>query len=365
MKCKYCNLSAGFFRWKHKECEEKHDNAVKEITKIVDEAFEVSLLDDSIYERVSRIGSDGYVGQEELHSLLFKVVKSNLNNKRNMDGEFVLSFVGFLPNDVRDKLQNDKSYLRYWKDKLEEDLSDITATGQLKREVADEFVNLLEVNSSSLRKTIINVALSGLSRKINLCLSDGLIEKDEEDSIANYIQQNKLVDTTELYYNASYVRLQQALVIRDLQEGKKPDISAKRYETTGIPIILGKNEYIIWAFYGVHGYEEKTGKRYTGQSRGVSYRICKGVYYRTGGTKGHIETYQYHDDLGRDTLVVTNKNIIFCGKKIVKIPVGKVISYKGYSDGVELIKDAATPKSYLFSGCDPWFIINAIQVLAS
>ena len=60
---------------------------------------------------------------------------------------------------------------------------------------------------------------------------------------------------------------------------------------------------------------------------------------------------------------MTNKNLVFVGTKSIKIPLSKIISYTPYQDGIEIVKDAATPKGYTFAGYDPWFTINAVQSL--
>ena len=59
---------------------------------------------------------------------------------------------------------------------------------------------------------------------------------------------------------------------------------------------------------------EKTQKRYVGNSSGFSFRVCKGVTYRTGQRRGRPieETYT---EKNKGLLYVTNKRIIFVSDK--------------------------------------------------
>lgn len=59
---------------------------------------------------------------------------------------------------------------------------------------------------------------------------------------------------------------------------------------------------------------EKMRKRYVGRSNGFSFRVCRGVTYRTGQNKGTPieETYT---EKNKGLLYVTNKRIIFVSEK--------------------------------------------------
>ena len=127
--------------------------------------------------------------------------------------------------------------------------------------------------------------------------------------------------------------------------------------------MLGKKENVLWVFKNVEGYEEKTGHKYIGGSNGVSMRICKGVYYHVGASKGHSVAYQYQTPLGRGIFVVTNKYLYFLGVKQVKLSISKILYFEPYSDGIVLVKDGTNPKPYTFIGFDSWFVVNAMQLL--
>ena len=45
---------------------------------------------------------------------------------------------------------------------------------------------------------------------------------------------------------------------------------------------------MLWLFRYVTLQMQKVRREMVGRTRGVSIRICKGVYYRTGGFRGHL-----------------------------------------------------------------------------
>lgn len=59
---------------------------------------------------------------------------------------------------------------------------------------------------------------------------------------------------------------------------------------------------------------EKTQKRYVGNSSGFSFRICKGVTYRTGQRRG-TPVEETYTEKNKGLLYITNKRIIFVSDK--------------------------------------------------
>ena len=93
----------------------------------------------------------------------------------------------------------------------------------------------------------------------------------------------------------------------------------------------------------------------------VSIRIAKGIYYRTGAFKGEkVETNEtIHADTG--LLGITNKHIYFSGRtKNFRIRHDKIVSFKTFSNGIGLQRDAATAKPQSFVTGDGWFTYNLL-----
>ena len=280
---------------------------------------------------------------------------------------FMMAFVESLPQQTKDSLCETPYYADYMRKLLEEGFSSSnlipisnSCTSVITQEQKDILMYARAAQSDTIQKVTDRCVLTYIEHAIEKALSDGLIEPEEEDYIHRLTEEFGLSGTSVLYNSQCYQRLVKALVLRDILEGKP----VERVNFNNIPILLGKTEKMVWAFTQVYAYEEKTKRTYVGKSRGVNVKICKGVYYRVGASKGYPVDQQYQSPLGAGVLCITTKNLTFVGNKSVKIPINKVISYTEYSDGIEIIKDGANPKPYTFVGCDTWFLINAIQLLS-
>lgn len=65
-------------------------------------------------------------------------------------------------------------------------------------------------------------------------------------------------------------------------------------------------------------------------------------------------------------LVITNKHIYFSGNnKNFRINYKKIISFKPYSDEIEIQRDTATAKPQIFLTDDGWFTYNLVMNLAN
>ena len=118
-------------------------------------------------------------------------------------------------------------------------------------------------------------------------------------------------------------------------------------------------------FEDVKYHEHKKRTEYVGGSRGVSFRVAKGVYYRTGAFKGRrVETMeQVHVDSG--LLGMTSKHLYFVGEhKRFRIRFDKIISFEPLKDGISVQRDAMTATPQTFITGDGWFTYNLVANLA-
>src|SRR5690606_38189287 len=132
-----------------------------------------------------------------------------------------------------------------------------------------------------------------------------------------------------------------------------------------LPFNLQKSEQLVWVFQGVDYYEQKTRTRYVGGSQGVSIRIAKGVYYRTGAFKG--ERVQTAETIHADTglMGLTNKHIYFAGSaKRFRVAYNKIVTFEPFSDGIGIQKDTQSAKPQSFCTHDGWFTYNLVTNLA-
>lgn len=355
MKCKYCHQPAGWFSSKHKECEEKHNHSLKIIHTTIKNRLSspCGCNYNLINEELANILSEGYVTQDIFHNEICKATEESLT-PNNQNIFTICNFINSLPHEVKENIYANRNFINY----LEEYFGNYF---KCSHHIDSNYTNLIKElkNNEKLTEHIDKVFVSFIEDKIKHILDDGITDYEEEEEIKKYIELLVLDESETMYNSDMYNKFVQSLVLRDIQEGKR----VERIKLDRIPVLLGKTEYILWAFNNVAGYEEKTGRRYEGGSAGINLRICKGVYYNVGSTEGHSIEYQYKNSLGQGLCIMTNKNIYFIGDKHIKIPVNKIISIEPYNNGIVIVKDGANPLPFTFLGCDSWFISNALNLL--
>jgi hypothetical protein len=209
------------------------------------------------------------------------------------------------------------------------------------------------INQELMRQLIIK----GWENFVEKSLDDGVLTKEEENWLSEYAEYFKL-NQNDLNDNDYYTKFIQGSVLREILNGNIPE----RVNIEGqLPFNLKKGEKIVWVFQNVRYLEQKTAKQYAGGYAGVSIKIAKGVYYRTGGFKGRSietpETVQVDSGI----LCLTQTHIYFSGgNKNFRIPYDKIVSFTPYSDGIGIQKDSVTSKPQAFITGDGWFIYNLL-----
>lgn len=101
-----------------------------------------------------------------------------------------------------------------------------------------------------------------------------------------------------------------------------------------VPVLLRKNETAYLVRENVCLYE---GRRYTYRSSGVgmSLRVARGVWMRSGTRSGSIESEDIMKLLDEGSFVLTNKRIIFVGdRKSIQIPLKHILAVDVKEDGL-------------------------------
>jgi hypothetical protein len=218
---------------------------------------------------------------------------------------------------------------------------------------------IIEIEQSTLVSASDRKALlvKGWENSVEQFLEDGILDVAEEHRLIEFKNRFEL-SQSELDRNGALTRTAKAAVLRDVLNGIIPE----RLSVEGnLPINFQKGEQIVWAFPDSKYLEDKTRRQYVGSSRGVSVRVMKGVYYRVGAFKGHaVESNQrVHIDTG--WVVVTSKNIYFARpRKSLRLPYAKIVSFEPFSDGIGVMRDAATAKPQVFVTGDGWFTYNLV-----
>jgi hypothetical protein len=220
---------------------------------------------------------------------------------------------------------------------------------------------IAEIERSSLvppteRKSLL---VSGWERSVNVFLEDGILDEAEEHRLVEF---KNIFSLNDLDRHGAVTKVVKAAVLRDVLNG----VISERFVFGGsLPINLQKGEQIVWAFAGSRYLEDKIRREWVGRSQGVSFRVAKGVYYRVGATKGHSVEHTERALADRGWLIITNKHIYFAGpKKSLKIPYSKIVSFQPFSDGIGIMRDAASAKAQFFLKDDGSFTYNLVTNLA-
>lgn len=219
----------------------------------------------------------------------------------------------------------------------------------IKRIIADS-----HIDSPSLEKQYLSLFDTAVEQYLN----DGIIDTAEERTLARFIQYSGLQQGV-LNTNKSLEKMLQSKVIQDILSGKTP---TPRIQVSGdFPFMLGKTENLVWLYRNITLHQQKVKKEYVGRTHGMSFRIMKGVYYRTGGFKGHPVETTIMQKIGVGSVCFTDKHIYFASpEKSLKIPYQKILSVDSYSNGVGIQKDGANDKPIFLEGVDSWFAYNVI-----
>ena len=177
----------------------------------------------------------------------------------------------------------------------------------------DFYLKEREINAIIQSSYIDNNALqqvycSVFDEAIDNYLNDGIIETKENQTVARFMQFTGLPQAV-LNANQSLEKVVQSKVLQDILQGKVPTPNIKILGD--FPFLLGKGENLIWLFRNITLHQQKVQREYVGRTHGMSFRVMKGVYYRTGGFKGHPVETTIMQRIGTGSVCLTDKNLYF------------------------------------------------------
>lgn len=200
---------------------------------------------------------------------------------------------------------------------------------------------------------------NGIAGALDHFLSDHVLTEEEEATIERHLRFLPVTGETLTTLGISE-QIAKASILRSLGNGEIP---APVLSVSGnLPFLFQKSEKLIWLFPDVEYLERRTRAEYRGGSQGVSIRIMRGVYYRTGAFKGQRVEVEETKNIGTGLVALTTKHLYF-GSSLTsfKIPYNKIISLQTYSDGIQVQKDGVRSKPQIFKGLDGWFAANIIS----
>jgi len=207
------------------------------------------------------------------------------------------------------------------------------------------------------------LVLEGWATAVGRSLLDGegMVSEDEDKRLRRLADLMSL-SQDELNRSDAFTRLVKSAVIRDVLNGVIPHRLTVEYS---LLINFQKGEQLVWLFNPTGFLEDRIHHEYIGESSGLSLRVMKELYYRTGAFHGHSvdRTERIHVDTG--LLAITNKNIYFSGEeKGFRIPYAKIVAFHPFDEGVGIIRDIANAKLQIFVTGDGWFTYNLVTNLA-
>jgi len=201
----------------------------------------------------------------------------------------------------------------------------------------------------------------GIILGLEAFLDDHIISEGEYKLLESAIGQLEI--NAELQKSSGFTeRIAKAMTLSSLTNGIIPTDIVKIPED--FPFLIQKSESVVWVFDGVSASERTTQIQYQGSSSGVSIRIMRGVYYRTGAFKGHPVEVEKMKSMGRGALAITTKHVLFVSPKTsLKIPISKLVAIQAYENGLQIQRDGVRSKPILLSGLDVWFASNILSLL--
>lgn len=360
-KCKYCGQDAGFFSKAHKDCEEKHQQGMAELLAAMHSYFKGCDGIQTVTAKVAAVQQNCFLTGEDVEdcggkaielfadNISFPVTKQHIALIDTFLKNVGASRMGLNKNGALDKLA-----MRLHQGVLVSHFAESIDMPKVEKRLG-VVERVLPLTSSQREE----VGMRVLDKAANKYLANGLLSDQEQRDIEDFARYLALPinNLPASYQGSSLEKIAQCTVLKQIQRGQMPPsmpISA--------PIMLGAGETVIWAHQNVKLFQEKIEKEWVGRNRGFSFRVMKGVYYRTGGSRGHAVEHSTMQQEGIGSLIFTNKNLIFYSpNKSIKVPYKKILSLVPYSDGVEIQRDGANAKRLTFQGFDSWFMVNLMS----
>lgn len=362
--CMYCGQLAGLFSRAHKECEEKHDRGLKGMVNLMRRFFSGTISADELKTKLEKNRLPYFLTDEDVASVAISMIKSfGENLKRPYSSDTLPRIKSFLNtiaipySKLNEKGDMDTFAMKMFQGYVVDFFAKGVPLSQV-RISAESVTSVLPLSQQKKEEAYFNV----LNKAADKFMADGWLEDNEQKLIESYTSSLGIVlNCLPIQYQSeSLARIGQAIVLKDLQRGILPK------NPLTVPVMLGRGECVLWVYDNVTMFQEKITREYVGGNRGLSFRICKGVTYRTGSFKGRPVEKSHMEKIGVGSLVITNKHFFFhCPTASSKIPFTKIIGVSPYSDGLEVHKEDAKPKRTVFQGFDPWFVMNVLNIVNS
>lgn len=225
--------------------------------------------------------------------------------------------------------------------------------------VFDDTIKDIKDNNYVQEQEIKPCLIDLFNKSVDAALSNDIITEITEKNLLTYINHFELSPSNDV--SNAWEKACKGVTLRKLTQGILPQ---QIRIIDNIPFVLQKNEKVIWCFKEVTQLKYKNKTVYQGSSAGYSFKVAKGFYIRQSFFKGHPVHYTSleHEDSG--CIVLTDKNLYFCGQyNIFRLPYDRILAINPYYATVVIQKDTTTAKPIIFEIDDVWFFYNLIYNL--
>jgi len=230
---------------------------------------------------------------------------------------------------------------------------------QLMEAVADGSFSTAEVDSlyalqdqlGLSREEVASLRVQAFAKAFSVAKSDGAITEEEERELQAIKEHLELSDDEIV---ATTVELSRFRLLREITQGNVPSVVVPG-------LVLQKQERAYWVEPASILEEKVVSRQFVGGSRGVSIRIMKGVSYRVGAYRGHVESRTGIVAVSTGDLVITSKRVIFRGdKKGFNTRLDKLLNVEMASDGITLTDGNSKPRVIVFPTAANVDIVGAV-----
>lgn len=200
-----------------------------------------------------------------------------------------------------------------------------------------EFLSKLEKIFDIPSRFIATEAIKSYDRVFKKQIEDRKLTDDEEKLLDKLKEDLKLSDKMIV---KNLKELERLKLLTKIQEGKLPVVATN--------MILQKGETCHWTVPAKLCEERVISRRYEGGYSGVSFRIARGVSFRTGGFRGHPVVQRGVVEVDSGNLTITNKRTVFRGiKKTAVFPYKKVVDIQLFKDAFQITKEGRSKAQFL------------------
>jgi hypothetical protein len=196
----------------------------------------------------------------------------------------------------------------------------------------------LGMSANEAERVYAEEATKLLTWTLKQSLEDGRYTQDEERFIAGLAENLG----AKLVFDDRTARLiERGRALARIEAGELPTLH-------NVPIKLQRGEVAHTAFPCIHKELRTITKtiRYSGPT--ASIRILKNVRWRVGSVSLDRVQQDVLAELGSGVLYITSARALFVADtRVASIPLGKIVRFTVYSDGLEIQKDSGRPHYFI------------------